>query len=463
MRRRGLFQLILAAVCLGVGGGAAPATPSFQGVKRTVNEIRQSWAKPGAPRSRMPQDGMPSSMPCWASCATVPRQRARTIASSRSTGCTRCGRARGHAVVAGCGAAGRAAKLAAAAGQARLGRTPAGRQGSRTLGAGQSGGAGEPSALASVRRLGPGTGPPPVRRRDHSCPAAGGFGPGPCRPGRLKEKNTAHPWVPSQTLQAALDDLYNQPNLDISADLATLTPFLSNDVVRNGPIYHKGYTSQVTAGAKTGFGLMSSDNGIAFYNSQMMWSVTPIWDFQQQMASDPRGRRATRMYQFSATTQDYAQLTIVAVLGPNGLQLGPQYQHNVDAIIGSVPQPGRNFARAIASLIGFNQQRITQEVKEGALPKMRQNVAQEAAESRCGEDRPGSGDPERHLLEVPDRVRPAGAGQPADRGAVDAVASRSSAARRCATLARRATRSVPTCRSQAGSPCPRRGSPATSI
>ena len=125
---------------------------------------------------------------------------------------------------------------------------------------------------------------------------------------------------------------------------------------------------------------MSSDNGIAFYNSQMMWSVTPIWDFQKQMASDPRGQRATRMYQFSATTQDYAQLTIVAVFGPNGLQLGPQYQHNVDAIICSVPQPGRNFARTIASLIGFNQTRITQQVKEGALPKMQQNVVQEAAE-----------------------------------------------------------------------------------
>ena len=125
---------------------------------------------------------------------------------------------------------------------------------------------------------------------------------------------------------------------------------------------------------------MTSDNGIAFYNSQMMWSVTPIWDFQKQIASDSQGQRAARMYQFSATTQDYAQLTIVAVFSPNGLQLAPQYQHNVDAIIGSVPQPGRNFARAIASLIGFNQERIRQQVYEGALPKMRQNVAQEAAE-----------------------------------------------------------------------------------
>jgi hypothetical protein len=198
--------------------------------------------------------------------------------------------------------------------------------------------------------------------------------------GALKDKNSAHPWVPSLTLQTALDDLYRQPNLDLSADLATVSPFLNNDVVQNGPVYHKGYTSQVTAGPKMGFGLLSSDNGIAFYNSQMMWSVTPIWDFQKQMASDPRGQRATRMYQFSATTQDYAQLTIVAVLSPNGLQLAPQYQHNIDAIIGSVPQPGRNFARAIASLLGFNQERIRQQVYQGAIPRMRQNVVEEAAE-----------------------------------------------------------------------------------
>ena len=49
-------------------------------------------------------------------------------------------------------------------------------------------------------------------------------------------------------------------------------------------------------------------------------------------------------------------------------------------MISSVPQPGRSFARAIASLVGFNQARITNEVYTNAIPKMRQNVVQEAAE-----------------------------------------------------------------------------------
>ncbi len=46
----------------------------------------------------------------------------------------------------------------------------------------------------------------------------------------------------------------------------------------------------VTAGPKTGFGLLPRDDGISFFNSQTLTSVTPIWDFQQQMEQDPQGR-----------------------------------------------------------------------------------------------------------------------------------------------------------------------------
>jgi hypothetical protein len=86
------------------------------------------------------------------------------------------------------------------------------------------------------------------------------------------------------------------------------------------------------------------------------------------------------MYQFGATSYDNAQLTVIAVLTPHGLQLGPQYQHSIDAMISSVPQPGRGFARFFASLLGYNQARITNEVYANAIPKIRQNVVQEAAE-----------------------------------------------------------------------------------
>lgn len=196
----------------------------------------------------------------------------------------------------------------------------------------------------------------------------------------LQATNRTRQWVPSLTLETALNDLYNLPNLDISADLATVTPVLSQNMVENGPIYRKGYISQVTAGPKTGFGLLASDEGIAFYNSQLATSVTPIHDFQQQIAADRRGRRAAKMYQFSATSVDESQITMTAVLSPNGLSLYPQYQHNTNAMITSLKQPGGAMGRFIASLIGMNQAKITQKVYDGAIGKMRENVVKEAAE-----------------------------------------------------------------------------------
>ena len=43
----------------------------------------------------------------------------------------------------------------------------------------------------------------------------------------------------------------------------SISPALSNDVVQNGPVEFKGYISQVTAGPKTGFGLLPSDGAAA--------------------------------------------------------------------------------------------------------------------------------------------------------------------------------------------------------
>src|SRR5262249_54094341 len=52
--------------------------------------------------------------------------------------------------------------------------------------------------------------------------------------GALQQTNASHAWVHSQTLEETLNDLYNHPNLDVSADVATLEPVLSNDVVKDG-------------------------------------------------------------------------------------------------------------------------------------------------------------------------------------------------------------------------------------
>ena len=130
----------------------------------------------------------------------------------------------------------------------------------------------------------------------------------------LQAGNQKRPWWPSSELQAAMDDLFNRPNVDLAADPRTVEPYFSATLVQTGPVYRKGYVSQVTAGPKTGFGLLPSDDGIAFYNSQQFTSVTPVWDFQNRIAADPQGQRAAKLYQFSATTYDWAELTVTTVL-----------------------------------------------------------------------------------------------------------------------------------------------------
>jgi hypothetical protein len=196
----------------------------------------------------------------------------------------------------------------------------------------------------------------------------------------LKEGNQSRPWSPSGELQAAVNDLFNRPNIDIAADVNTVSPLFNANLVDTGPVFRKGYWSQVTAGPKTGFGLLPSDDGIAFFNKQTLVSVTPITDFQNQIAADPQGQRAVKLYQFSATSYDWSELTITTVLRPSGLTITPSSTHNIDAAICAAPTEGGGLGRGIAALIGLNRDAITQKVKEGALPKLQQQIPAEAQE-----------------------------------------------------------------------------------
>lgn len=196
----------------------------------------------------------------------------------------------------------------------------------------------------------------------------------------LSERNASQPWQPAAELQDAINGLFNQPNLDITADVSIVQPIFDNNLVTSGPVYRKGYWSQVTAGPKTGFGLLPSDQGIAFYNSQALTSTTPITDFQNQIASDPQGQRAAKMYQFSATSFDWAEQTIYALISTSGLSLTPAATHNVNIQVCSAPQPGGGLTRAIAGLVGYGQDRINDEVYRNALPQFQARIPQEAQE-----------------------------------------------------------------------------------
>ena len=196
----------------------------------------------------------------------------------------------------------------------------------------------------------------------------------------LSEKNRLRPWGPATELEAALSEIFNQPNLEIAADVTTVAPIFEKNLVDSGPVLRKGYLSQVTAGPKTGFGLLASDDGIAFFNRQTYVSVTPIWDFQNQIASDQRGQRAAKLYQFSATTVDQAELTITTVIRPSGLGIYPSWTHAIDASINSAPTEGAELGRTIACLIGMNQQAITNRVYEGSIGRFREQIPIESRE-----------------------------------------------------------------------------------
>ncbi len=207
--------------------------------------------------------------------------------------------------------------------------------------------------------------------------------------GSLRENNKAVAWPLSSELQSSVDGLYNRPNLDVSADVASVSPFLANDVMNSGPIERGGYVSQVTAGPRTGFGLLPSNEGIAFFNSQLATTVTPITDFQQQLEQDKKGRKVAKLYQFGAMSYDQPELTINAIIRPStGLSLSPVYAHNINAAFDAAPIAGKGLARGVLAVLGLNREKLTDKVGQQAYPRIAQGVV-EGANEEAAERIPG--------------------------------------------------------------------------
>ena len=116
---------------------------------------------------------------------------------------------------------------------------------------------------------------------------------------------------------------------------------------------------------------MPSDDGIAFYNKQPFTSVTPVWDFQNRIAADPQGQRAVKLYQFNATTVDWAELTITTVLQTIGapdlalVHTCHRRRDHLDARPRATDWAGRS-----PGLVGMDQDRINQKVYEGSIGRV---------------------------------------------------------------------------------------------
>ena len=197
----------------------------------------------------------------------------------------------------------------------------------------------------------------------------------------LQTRNSERPWQPSWDLQTAVNDLFNQPNLDITADVNIVSPLFDQNLVTTGPVYRKGYWSQVTAGPKTGFGLLPSDDGIAFYNSQLLQQCDAdhrLPEPDRQRSPGPARRQALLLFGDQLRLGPAHHLHGLAHDRPVALAwLQPQHRRLRSA---RRRKPGGGFGRLIAGLIGMNQNKITQKVYEGAIGNFRQRIPQEAIE-----------------------------------------------------------------------------------
>lgn len=197
---------------------------------------------------------------------------------------------------------------------------------------------------------------------------------------RMRANPQSIAWGPSWEVYNALQSLFFHPNVEATIDFPTASSFLSRQIVQQEVIYRQGQYSYVTPGPYLGFGLVPSNDGIGFVNQQVAYSYTPIQGFQNQIAADPRGQRAAKMYNFSAATQTTTTNTAVTMIRTNGIDLNTNNQPSVGFGVTACPQPGGGFGRFFAGLLGYSKERIAQEVYENALPRVQAEAAQGAKE-----------------------------------------------------------------------------------
>lgn len=208
----------------------------------------------------------------------------------------------------------------------------------------------------------------------------------------IRSASSEQPWSPASSLRQALESLFEHPNVEAVADLSAVSPFLSQQVVFSEILYYKGQYSYITPGPKTGFGLLPNEDGLSFYNSQIAYSVTPVLGFQEQVAADSRGRFLTRLYQLSATIYNTSEARVFITVRPRpgGISINPRPTNNVDAKIGADKLPGHHphLTRTAISLVGFDQDRIEQQIYENGIDRIRQEAAtssREIADYRAAE------------------------------------------------------------------------------
>ena len=255
------------------------------------------------------------------------------------------------------------------------------------------------------------------------------------------------------------------PNLDVSADVASVSPFLANDVVNSGPIARDGYVSQVTAGPRTGLRPAPQRRGDRLLQQPDVVHLHP--DHRLPAAAPagqegPQGRQAVLLPRRRRTTRP--QLTITAIIRPStGLSLSPAFAHSIGAAFDALPIQGKGLARGVLAVLGLNREKLTQKVAQQAIPKIAQGVVQ-GANDEAAERIPGvEAQQNAKLRQGPGRQQHGGDPRLPDHRPVAPLAARERPGRRAGSATRPCpTPLAPTCRSRPACITPTRASRPTS-
>jgi len=200
---------------------------------------------------------------------------------------------------------------------------------------------------------------------------------------KLSAKLKQTQWPDADQIIATIKSRWTSPNILFTVSAEGLRPLLDREIVKNESILFKGRTSYVTPRERQGYGLIPSDDSIAFYISQAMTSVTPVTDFEQQVQSNQGGRILTRGYTLGNTIQNDSVVTTSFAIRPTGIAMSPNNQNNVRPNLAIAPKQGGGFTRAIMGLAGMNQQRIVNEIYSKSIGQIQTET--EASSKELGQ------------------------------------------------------------------------------
>lgn len=192
---------------------------------------------------------------------------------------------------------------------------------------------------------------------------------------RLNDRLEELQWPDAREIIEAIESRWESPNLLITVSAEGLKPLLDRSIVNNEAIQYKGRVSYVTPGDKQGFGLIPSDDSLAFYVRQAMTSVTPVTDFEQQVQSNQGGRILTRAYALGNTIQNDSILTMSFAVRPTGVAMTPSYENNVQPQLSIAPRQGGGLTRMVMGFAGMNQQRVVNEIYNRSIGQIQSETA----------------------------------------------------------------------------------------